>query len=211
MLSQYPDIFTKTDITMKKILLLVFLFISLIAGAQKSPIAQGQSITKESKSKAVQFMDRDGSILKKVFHNLGKVKGIECQVIIITDLKNNEKIGCLKLGTKSFFAGLSSNYNGILDSDELAAAIQSLEYIKDEVLPNKPSTYTEVLYISRDNVKLGAYTDVNEFSNGKLYNWKVFVKPDYYDDSFEDFNKKHIETFIEYLKKAQSIISENTK
>lgn len=198
---------------MKKLFFIAFLFVSLFACAQESSIAQGQGVTKESKSKAVQFMDRDGSILKKVYHNLGKVKGIECQVIILTDLKNNEKLGCLQLGTKGnlVFGGSRPNYDGILDSDELAAAIQSLEYIKDEVLPNKPSTYTEVLYISRDNVKLGAYTEIINNSNGKSYKWRVFVKPNYYDESLEDFNTKHIETFIEYLKKAQSIISENTK
>ena len=170
-----------------------------------SSFAQTDGNDKESKSKAVQFMERDGSLLKKEYHNLGTVKGIECEVIITTDLKNSEKIGCLKLKTTS--QGFS--YNGYLDTDELAAAIQSLEYVKDEVLPSTPNVYTEVIYKSRDNVVMGAYTITSNYNND--YKWRVFVKPNSYKGSFEDFNKKHIETFIEYLNKAQSIISENVK
>lgn len=185
---------------MKKILLSIL--VSLIT---LPSFAQTDGNDKESKSKAVQFMERDGSLLKKEYHNLGTVKGIECEVIITTDLKNSEKIGCLKLKTTS--QGFS--YNGYLDTDELAAAIQSLEYVKDEVLPSTPNVYTEVLYKSRDNVVMGAYTITSDYKND--YKWRVFVKPNSYKGSFEDFNKKHIETFIEYLNKAQSIISENLK
>lgn len=53
---------------------------------------------------------------------------------------------------------------------------------------------------------MGAYTIANGYNND--YKWRVFVKPNDYKGSFEDFNKKHIETFIEYQKRAQSIISE---
>lgn len=191
---------------MKKILFIAFLFVSVFANAQESSVAQKEHINaKDSKSKAVQFMERDGAFLKKEFYYLGTIKGVASEVIITTDLKNNEKIGCLKLRT----VDMGVAYIGFLDTDELSAAIQSLEYVKDEVLPSKASTYTEVLYKSRDNVVMGAYTFANGFNDD--YKWRVFVKPNDYDGSFEDFSKKHIENFIDYLKRAQSIISEKTK
>lgn len=185
---------------MKKVFVLLLVSLMTITS-----FAQAEDKGNVSKSKAVQFMERDGSLLKKEYYNLGTVKGIECEVVITTDLKNNEKIGCLKLKTTS----LGFYYVGYLDADELAAAIQSLEYIKDVVLSSKPTTHTEVLYKSRDNVVMGTYTVANSFDNS--YKWRVFVKPNDYKGSFEDFNQKHIETFIEYMKKSESIIAENTK
>lgn len=182
---------------MKKVFVLLLVSLMTITS-----FAQAEDKGNVSKSKAVQFMERDGSFLKKEFYYLGTIKGIACEVIITTDLKNNEKIGCLKLRT----VAMGIAYIGFLDTDELAAAIQLLEYVKDDVLPSKATTYTEVLYKSRDNVVMGAYTFANGFNDD--YKWRVFVKPNDYDGSFEDFNRKHIETFIEYLKRAQSIIAE---
>lgn len=185
----------------------IFIFILIILISIESFSQTSNDIRQTSKSKAVQFMEKDGSFLKKEYYNLGVIKGVECEVIIITDLKDGTKIGCLTLKTSN--SGYM--YSGTLDADELSAAIQSLEFINKEVLPNEPTKHTEYIYISRDEVRMGIYSYSYMQYNTTKYKWRLFVKPNKYINSLEDFNKKHIETFIEYLKKAQAIIEEETK
>lgn len=163
--------------------------------------------TRESKSKTVEFEEKNGSFLKKEYYDLDDVKDVKCQVLIITDLKTNDQIGCLLIGT----ADLTYRYTGILDYDELGAAIESLEYIQREVIPTTPEVQTRVLYTSRDNVTLGVYSYLSMGSTKEVYKWRVYVKPTIYNDSFEGFNKKHIDKLIENLKKAQTLIEKKTK
>lgn len=188
---------------MKKIQFFIFvILLSINSFAQTT-----NNMSRESKSKAVEFEEKYGSFIMNEYYDLGEVKDVTCRVKIMTDLKDNNKLGCFLLGT----SGMIYKYTGILDADELAAAIESLEYIQREVLLKSPDVHTEVLYTSRDDVTLGAHTYLS-FSGGKnVYKWKVFVKPTIYNSSFEDFNKKHIEKLIEYLKNAQTIIEEKTK
>lgn len=188
---------------MKKILFILALMISTIALGQEQT-----NETIKSKSKSVEFMEKEGSFLKKEFYKLGKVKGVECEVLIMTDLVENTKVGCLRLIT-SRISG--PQYVGTLDSDELAAATQCLEYIKEQVLPTKSDVYTEYMYLSRDDVKLGVYS---EFINGYVNNdmrWRIFVQTRIWLDSKEYFNAKHLDKLIEYLKQAKQMIEDKTK
>ena len=66
-----------------------------------------QEESDKSKSKTIEFMSQGSSLIKKEFYDLGKVKGIGCQVLIVTNLLNDAKLGCLRLETK--YQGYSSS------------------------------------------------------------------------------------------------------
>ena len=84
----------------------------------------------ESKSKSLEFLKADGTFIVKEFYDLQKVKGVECQVLIMSNAVSGTKMGCLRLETNYRSQYSSDSYIGTLDSDELDACIQSLEYIK---------------------------------------------------------------------------------
>lgn len=171
-------------------------------------IAFSQSTNEEPKSNSVtlEFMDNSGSFIKKEFYDLPKVKSATCQALILTDIKTNKKIGCLRLKTVyySSYTKSSDSYIGTLDYDELDACIQSLTYIKDNLLQAPTDTYTEVEFKTRDNLKIGAFC-----SKGK---WDAFIyTKGYTSRSAEFFDADNITSLISVMEQAKTIIEEKTK
>lgn len=157
-----------------------------------------------SKSKAVEFMAGDGAFFIKEFYDLPKVKGVDCKVLIITNVVSGEKMGCLRLETQYRSQYGSDNYIGTLDSDELDACIQSLEYIKNRLLISSPEVYTEAEYTTRDGVELGAY-----FIKSK---WTAYVyTKSYTSRSAEFLDAVTIDSFISVMQQAKSLIENKTK
>lgn len=180
--------------------LLVAVFATMTAFAQE----QAKDAVPESKSKAVEFLKTDGSLLIKEFYDLEKIKGVECQVLVITNVVSKKKIGCLRLETKYSSSYSSDSYIGTLDSDELDACIQSLQYIKDTLLPSTPEVYTEVEYKTNDGVKFGAY-----FANNK---WTAYVYTKGYTSRSAAFiNAENIDKFIAVMQQAKALITEKTE
>lgn len=182
---------------MKKLLLaLTVLMVSSTLCAQEN--------TEKSESKTVEFMSSCGTLLKKEFYNLEKVKGIENQVLILTDLKTGEKVGCMRLTTEYGSGMNTTSYTGTLDFDELDACIQSLTYIREQLLPTTPETYTEALFKTRDKLEFGAF-----WSSDK---WKAYVQTKgYTTHSIEFMATYDLFILIKVMKEAQSIISEKTR
>ncbi len=152
-ISLYITIFayqTYKIMIMKKLFILLVLLCSVaISNAQEKE-------TEKSQSKAVLFEESIGSLIKKDFYNLSKVRGVENQVLILTDILTGEKMGCLRMKPKQYS---SSNEPcvGTLDFEELDAAIKSLSYIKENILPTTPDVYSEIVFKSKDGVQLGTY------------------------------------------------------
>ncbi|MBR3064534.1 MAG: hypothetical protein IKG90_02665 [Bacteroidales bacterium] len=149
----------------KSFVLLISLFVVATA------FAQTQTDEEKTTSKTLEFLSKDGSFIVKEFYDVGKVKGVECQVLIATDVVKKEKMGCLRL-EKTYYSSYSSSgdsYIGTLDYDELDACIKSIDYIIETLLPSGPSVYTESEYKTRDNVKVGAFYDE------KKNTWSAFV------------------------------------
>lgn len=98
----------------------------------------------------------------------------------------------------------SSAVRGILDYDELEAAIQSMEYIQNNLLNTLREVYTEIKYISRGAVEMGAYCD-KESSK-----WKIFIDPN--DDSLYNatvlIDESKLEVFISNMKQAKQMLDE---
>ena len=104
---------------MKKIIIVLALIMPMLLCAQEKE--------EKSNSKTLEFLSKDGSILKKEFYDLPEVgtsyNKTQNQVLIITNMKTNEKMGCLRIITT--YPSRSGNPDSIskLEHDELTSAI----------------------------------------------------------------------------------------
>ncbi|MEE0904217.1 MAG: hypothetical protein U0L68_07140 [Prevotellamassilia sp.] len=183
---------------MKKLFILLVLLCSVaVSNAQEKE-------TEKSQSKAVLFEESIGSLIRKDFYNLPKVPGVENQVLILKDILTGEKMGCLRMKPKQY----SSNEPcvGTLDFEELDAAIKSLSYIKENILPTTPDVYSEIVFKSKDGVQLGTYF------NEKTKKWVVFIYTNSYTSRSAAYcDEKELSKMIEIMKTAKSKIQELTK
>lgn len=189
-----------------------FLLIFVVAFVPLTIVVADDS-EKKSASKTVEFLSKDGSFLKKEFYDLPSVGGtynrIDFQVLILTDLKNNEKYGCLRITTYyiSSIMNTSANdsYIGTLDSDELDACIVCFEKISSEFTVTSALTYTEVEYKTRDGVKLGT------FWNEVKSEWKTYIQTKSYSShSMSTVPSNKVSFLIGNLKQAKQMIAEKT-
>ena len=183
---------------MKKLFILLVLLCSVaVSNAQEKE-------TEKSQSKAVLFEQSIGSLIRKDFYDLPKVRGVENKVLILTDILTGKKIGCLRIETKPFSSS-NTTYVGTLDFEELDAAIKSLSYIKETVLPTTPDVYSEIVFQSKDDVKLGTYF------NEKTKKWvfSIYTTIKLYSETKCDVTQ--LSEMIEIMKTAKSKIQELTK
>ena len=188
---------------MKKFLLFIALVMPLLANAQ-------QTEKEKSSSKTIEFLSRDGSFFKKEFINLPTIGGsynkVECQLLIITDMKSNEKRGCLRLITHYPTSSGNDDYIGTLDPDELDACVMCLEKIQTDIIPSQPEVYTEAEYKTRDGVTIGSYW------NEKKKNWTIYVRTKSYSvRSMSTVDSANLPALIQNLKDAKAQISARTK
>ncbi|MBQ0064074.1 MAG: hypothetical protein KBS94_08700 [Prevotella sp.] len=188
---------------MKKLLLIVVLSIIGLT------TTFAQEAEKKSASKTVEFLSKDGSFFKKEFYDLPAVGSsynkFDCQVLIITDLKSNEKRGCLRLTAYYFSSVSKDSYIGTLDPDELDACIMCFEKIVSEITASPASIYTEVEYKTRDGVRLGTYW------NDKKSEWKTYVQTKSYSSRSMSFvSNDNVASLISNLKQAKQMIAEKT-
>lgn len=189
---------------MKKIFVIIALLLCCFLS-----FAQIEKNTEDkSKSKVLEFLSKDGSFILKEFYELGTVKGVKCKVLILTDVVKNEKIGCLRV-EKSHYVSLNygiDTYIGTLDYDELDACIKSIKYIQETLLPFTPEVYTESEYKTRDNVKVGAYFDVNKKE------WTAFMyTKGYTTKSAEFFDSSNLTDLCNIMEKAKDMIADKVK
>lgn len=185
-----------------------FLFIAILA-IMSQTTAFAQETEKKSASKTVEFLSKDGSFFKKEFYDLPAVGGsfnkVDCQVLIISDLKTNEKRGCLRLKTYFGTSSTGETYIGTLDPDELDACIMCFEKIVSEITVTPAPTYTEVEYKTRDGVQLGSYW------NDKKSEWKTYVQTkSYTTHSMSSVSNDNVASLISNLKQAKQMIAEKT-
>lgn len=170
---------------MKRILLLSFFLNSLIGTA----FSQNGSEAKKNQSKLEAFTNKSGTLIKKEFTNIGVVKNCQVQVLKVTDLISGDSFSGVKLEVPAAYGDKST----LLDSDELAGLLNSLNLIKDKILNTTPEIYTEIVYKSRGGFQAGCFRSKNE--------WSLFLKIDQYDD------KSYIWCKPEDLDKLISILS----
>ena len=180
---------------------IVLLFCSYLAFSQ-----QKQSAEPESASRTLEFMKKDGTLIQREFYPLGKVKGVDCEVLIITDIISKKKMGCLRLTTEFPSSYSTDSYIGTLDYDEIAACIKSIDYINENLIETTPPAYTEIEYKTRDKVEVGAYY------SEKKNTWSAYVKTkSYTSKSMEFFAASDLQQLASIMGQAKSIIEEKTK
>ena len=182
---------------MKKLLLLIALLMPMALLAQEQK--------EKSSSKTVEFLSKDGSFFKKEFYDQPTVGGsynkIDCQVLIITDMKSNEKRGCLRLTTHYPSSSGNDDYIGTLDPDELDACVMCLEKIQSDITPTTPATYTEAEYKTRDGVQIGTYW------NRRKSEWVIYVQTkNYTSRSMSTVDTSNLPSLIQNLKDAKGMI-----
>lgn len=183
---------------MKKILLLMMTALMCLT-------IKAQDTIPNTKSKTVELLGKEGVLLKKDYHDIGKVGNVSFQTIIITDISTEEKTGALRIITSD----ASLTYIGTLDSDEMEGCISSLEYIKNNIISNAYDNYMECEYKTRDGVSFGVYCrNSNINKNDKV--WGLYIQTKSYTNrSFASMKVNRIADIIEYLKKAHSNLQEN--
>ena len=186
---------------MNKVLLFVLAAFVTVAG-----YAQTKASEDKSESKTLEFMAQGSSLIKKEFYDLETVKGVKCQVLIVTNLLQNTKLGCLRLETTYTGYSTSDTYIGTLDYDEIDDCITSINYIKENILPSVPETYTETAYSTRDKIQVGAYY------NEKKLAWTAYVyTKSYTSRSAEFFDSASLTSLVEVMTKAKEMIAEKIK
>lgn len=187
-------------LTMKKfVLVLLALSVSLMS------FAQDKEQENKSESKTLEFMSKGGSLIKKEFFDIGSVKGVKCQVLIITDLLSDTKMGCLRLETRYSSSSYSSSqtYIGTLDYDEIGDCIASIDYIRENIITSTPPTYTETTYKTRDNIEVGTYYSEK---SGK---WMAYVyTKNYTSRSAEFFDSSSLLSLSTLMTTAKNMITE---
>ena len=182
---------------MKKIIVIVLALMSypIVSLAQEETSAPKEEKTK---SEAVQFMEKDGTLMLKEFYPEVNIGGVTFQVATLKDVVSDTKIGCLRVSTMYYSKYSTDTYTGVLDYDEITACIQSLKYIKS-IVETTPGNYTECEFKSRDGVKLGAYYDSNS--------WVLYVKPKSYNSrSTKSFKVSLLDQLISALENSQELI-----
>lgn len=181
---------------MKKALLVIaVVLITFVSVAQE-----------KSESKTLEFMSEGSSLIKKEFYDLGSVKGVKCQVLIVTNLLQNTKLGCLRLETTYPSYSSSDTYIGTLDYDEIDDCIKSIDYIKNNILTSIPDIYTETQYSTRDNIQVGAYYSEKKAS------WTAYVYTKAYTSrSAAFFDSTSLAALVAVMTKAKIMIEEKIK
>lgn len=190
---------------MKKFFVLLALTAATCVGTASAQTETSEAPELSGKSKVVEFAARDGVLLLKESYELQAVKQykLNCEVVIQTDVVSGEKIGGMIV---EGFAGtsMSSAVRAILDYDELEAAIQSMEYIQKNLLNTSPGNDTEIIYLSRGDVRMGA------FYRKKSRKWTIFVHPQDYsiNNAWTPISDSQLEVFISNMKRAKQMLDE---
>lgn len=122
----------------------------------------------EQLSEAEKVSGRAGSLVEVQFIDIGKVKGVEIELMTVKNLSDKTEVRAVKVSytePKQYATQKSS----VLDKDELDGLIASLRTLKG-LFAETRDTYTEVTYKSRTSFKAGAYFDTKDSK------WQGFVE-----------------------------------
>ncbi|WP_192822801.1 hypothetical protein [Rufibacter sp. LB8] len=155
---------------MKKLLLIAVVCIFTLSGIY----AQEK---KTDQSKADLFSAKSGTLIEKEFLDVGKVKGVEVQVIVLKDLIHAAKTSAVRFAAVTGSGYSAGTKIGSVDADELEGLIKSIKLIQSSLLPSSPANYTEVSFTSRGGFEAGCY-----YSQDKK-KWSAYLKLSKFDSN----------------------------
>lgn len=145
-------------------------------------VTYAQTESKETElSNAERFSAKDGTLIQKVFIEVGTIKGAEFKIIHYTDLVTGETLSSLRIEYET--GGTYSDTKiAALDSDEIEGLLKSLDIMQSKVFATIPLNYTEVSYRSRGGFEAGCF-----WSKG---DWSTYLKLEKFDGKSYVFLKK---------------------
>lgn len=176
-------------------MLKLILGMSLLIASSSVVQSQPQTPTREQ-SNIEKFSAKSGTLIEKQFVDIGTIKGVKVQLLIITDMIASTKVSGLRM---EYFA--SSRYTTdtkvtFLDSDEVDGLIKSINILKSKVLNSSRDNYTEIVFRSRSGFEAGGY-----FSEAK---WTTFVKLERFDkDSYVFMKPEDFDSLLSLLQQAR--------
>lgn len=172
----------------------VFLFV-LIALAT-TPVFSQEEKTSEL-SNAEKFSERSGTLVQKVFVEIGSLKKCEMKVINYTDLISGTKTTALKLEYTVASSYGTDTKVAILDADEIDGLMKSIKIMQEKVIVTTPDLYTEVSFRSRGGFEAGCFV-----SKGS---WSTYLKLEKFDGkSYVFLDKEDLATLYTLLEQAKA-------
>lgn len=153
--------------------------------------------TKEKEqSNAEKFSSKSGTLIKKEFVEIGKVKDCEIDVIIYTDLISNTSQKAVRFEYESIGKYSTSTKSAILDADEIDALVTSIKLMQSKVFNTSPENYTEVSFKSRGGFEAGCF-----WSKGA---WSTYLKLEKFDsDSYVWLKQENFGELLSLLETAK--------
>lgn len=174
---------------MKKVFLLV-----LIAFVSTSTIAQQEKASELSN--AEKFSERSGTLIQKVFVEIGTLKKCEMKVINYTDLISATKTTALKFEYVVAGSYTSDTKMAVLDADEIDGLMKSIKIMQEKVMVTTPDLYTEVSFKARGGFEAGCFV-----SKGT---WSTYLKLEKFDGkSYVFLEKEDLATLYSLLEQAK--------
>jgi hypothetical protein len=173
---------------MKKVILFLFVSLATSVFAQEKKAAE--------LSNAEQFSERSGTLIQKVFVEIGTLKKCEMKVVNYTDLISGTKTAALK-----FEYAVASSYStdtkmAVLDADEIDGLMKSIKIMQDKVMVTTPDVYTEVSFKARGGFEAGCFV-----SKGT---WSTYLKLEKFDGkSYVFLEKEDLATLYTLLEQAK--------
>jgi hypothetical protein len=159
-------------------------------------ITHGQTIEK-LKSNAEIFSTKSGTLIKKEFVDIGKVKDAKVSVIHYTDMIDDKKVSSVNFKYEHTSKYSKSTKSASLDADEIEGLIKSIKLIQEKIFSTTPDKYTEVSFFSRSGFSAGCY-----WSSDK---WKTYIRLEKFDsDSYVFLQKEDFKNLLELLEKAKT-------
>lgn len=135
--------------------------------------AQNAQTKEQETSNAEKFSKKVGSLMQRVYFEIGTVKGAKLTVVHYTDLMTQVKQSALRFEYESADKYSTDTKKAVLDADEIDGLIKSINIIMHNVLSVNPTEYTEVDFRTRGGFEAGCFWS-------KL-KWSTYLKLEKYD------------------------------
>ena len=176
---------------------LIIIALSLI-----TTVSFAQEASKEKlETKATSFSARSGTLIQKVYTEVGSIGKAEVKVVHYTDMISLDKISSVRFELEVATKYSTDTKIASLDADELDGLLKSIKIIQDRILSVTPSGYTEVTYKSRGGFQAGCYWSENAST------WMPYMKLEKYDGkSYVLLSDGDIPTLISLIEKAKGLL-----
>lgn len=148
------------------------LFLTLFLCTLNAALCQNKEKTL---TQAELFSTQSGTLIEKRFITIGKVNGIEVQVIKYKDLNSGAEKSALRFEYEYKSSYSSDTKVAVLDMDEIDGLIKSMKNIQENVFPSARENYTEITYHSRSGFEAGTYFSTSQAE------WKTYFQLEKYD------------------------------